>query len=124
MKSLQKFKHFEVEVEGETQIELFEAAYHAAEVFGEEKCGLCDSVDIKPVVRTVTQGKKEFKYCEFHCKKCGGRLTLSQNMDGGTLYPVRALMESGAPATGDNRGKGKFGKHNGWTKYRGEKAAE
>lgn len=117
-----------ITVEGETQKDLFREMASACEVFGEKRCGLCGCEDIIPVWRTVTQlkGKKTetFEYPEYHCTKhdCRARLTLSFNMEGGTMFPNRKLLENGKPATGDDREKGKFGKHNGWTKYRGEKA--
>ncbi len=108
-----------VEVEGETQKDLFQAAASASEVFGEEKCGMCGSDKIVPAYRTVSQGKKVFEYPEWHCTnpQCRARLSLGCNMEGGTLFPHRKLDEKGKP----DRENGKWdNKHRGWTKYKGE----
>ena len=122
MKATVRLNNYLIEVEGETQKELFAEMARASEVFGESKCGLCGSQNIRPVVRCVTQGKKVYEYHEYHCQEqnCRARLALSQNMEGGTLYPVRKLLENGKPATGDDVVNGKYSKSNGWTKYRGE----
>lgn len=111
-----------ITVEAETQKDLFQQVSYAYEVFSEKSCGLCDCEDIMPVVRKVVQKKKEFEYPEYHClnPKCRARLSLAYNMEGGTMFVNRELLESGEPATGDNRGKGQRGKHRGWTKWRGE----
>ncbi len=101
-----------VKVDGDTQKELFKTLAETAEVFGETKCGLCGSDDIKPVVRVV--GEDDFP--EWHCNVCQARLSLGQNRKGGGLFPIRKLTENGKP----DRATGKFGKHNGWTKYKGE----
>lgn len=108
-----------IEIEGEEQKDLFAQMAQAHEVFSETKCGLCASDEIRPVVRTVEVKKKPVLYYEYHCK-CGGRLSLSQNADGGTLFVNRKLLDNGKPATGEERANGKYGKHNGWTKYKGE----
>jgi hypothetical protein len=106
-----------VEVEGETQKDLFRELAGAAEIFGERQCGLCGSGEIAPVYRTVTQGKKCFEYPEWHCHACGGRLALGSMMEGGRLFPHRKLDASGKP----DREHGMSGKHHGWTLYRGDK---
>lgn len=114
-----RLKNMMVEVEAETQKELFQQIALASEVFGEKKCGLCGSEDIFPAYRTVTQGKKSFEYPEYHCQNpaCRARLSIGCNMEGGTLFPQRKLDDKGKP----DRETGQYGKHNGWTKYRGEK---
>jgi hypothetical protein len=111
-----------VEVEGETQKALFQEMSRACEVFGETKCALCNSEDIRPAVRFVTKGKKTYDYHEMVCQnsKCRAKLTYGQNMEGGTLFPIRKLTKEGKP----DRDEGQYGNHNGWTKYRGEPKEE
>lgn len=119
MKAIVRTKNVTLEVEGELQKDLFEQCSQAREVFGEEACGLCGSEDIAPVVRKLTHKKKELKYYEYHCRRCGARLSLSLNMEGGTLFVNRELLANGQPATGENRGQGKRGPHRGWTQFKG-----
>jgi hypothetical protein len=113
-------KHIILEVSAETQKGLFEEIAAAHEVFGESRCGCCDSEDIRPVYRKVTKGKKSYEYPEYHCENCRARLSLGCHLEGGTLFPQRRLLENGQPATGEDREKGKFGKHRGWTTWKGE----
>lgn len=122
MKLVMPIKGGHLEIEAETHVELFTEWYSLLEVFGEKKCGLCGCEDIKPYVRHVVDvnGKDEYDYPEWHCNACFARLTLSQNLKGGTMYPVRRLLDNGKAATGDDAKNGKFGPHNGWTKYKGE----
>jgi len=102
-----------VKVEGDTQMELFKEIAGLHEVFAEEKCGLCESTDIKFVMRTA----QDYEFPEYHCKKCFAKLTLGQmQKPKGVLFPIRKLTKEGKPC----RETGTFGKHNGWTKYRGE----
>lgn len=100
--------------EEDSQVDLFKAIASAQEVFGEEKCGLCGCTNLRFVVRTV--GDDE--YMEYHCTNpsCFARLGLGQNKKGGGLFPHRKLTPEGKAS----RELGKYGKHNGWTKYRGE----
>ncbi len=112
-------KRCTVQVEAETQKELFEAWAAAVEVFGEQRCGLCKSEAIVPVVRIVTQGKESFDFHEMHCQnpECRGRLSYGVHKgNGGTLFPHRRLDANGRP----DRATGDYGKHHGWTRYRGE----
>jgi hypothetical protein len=107
-----------VQVEAETQKQLFEEWASAVEVFGEQRCGLCKSEAIAPVVRTVTHGKQEYQFHELHCQnpECRARLTFGIHQTGETLFPHRRLDPSGRP----DRAAGEFGEHRGWTKYRGD----
>lgn len=119
-----------IKVEGDDQADLFKGIASAVEVFNEHACGLCGSEDIVPVVR---KNKDEEEFYEFQCRNtdpvevvdkdgkktrgwCRAYLYLGQNKKGGGLFPVRALDEQGKP----DRATGKYGKHNGWTRYRGE----
>ena len=105
-----------VEVEGETHKDLFRELAGACEVLGERQCGLCESATIVPAYRTVTQGKKTFEYPEWHCLRCGARLSMGCMMEGGRLFPHRKLDGSGKP----DREHGAAGKHHGWTLFKGE----
>lgn len=116
-------KHCTGQVEAETQTGLFAewAAFH--EVFGEKRCGLCQTEDIRPAVRAVTQGKKTFTYHEFQClnPQCRARLSLGVHLESGnTLFPHRKLDPSGRPSLT----KGEYGEHRGWTTYKGEPKPE
>jgi hypothetical protein len=110
MKARLNLCHVTIEIDGETQKDLFENVASAYEVFNEHKCGLCGCEDIRPVVRRVTQKKKE----------CLARLAISSNMVGGTLFPCRKLLPNGKPSNAE----GKWGGHNGWSKYKGEPTDE
>lgn len=101
-----------VEVEAATQLELFAELASAAEVFGEAACGLCGCKAVYPIHRH--SGKYEFE--EWACPECGARLSMGRTMEGGRLFPVRALTAEGKP----DREHGTRGTHRGWTKYRGE----
>ncbi len=103
----------------ENQKDLFREWSAAHEVFGEETCGLCGSDHIYPVWRTVSKGKKTFEYPEYHCRECHARLALSFNLEGGTMFVNRKLL-NGLPATGEDRDKGQYGQHNGWYRYQGQ----
>jgi hypothetical protein len=119
MKATIKIRNLEIEVEGETQKDLFREIASATEVFGEAKCGACGCERITPHWRTVTQGKKVYEYPEYHCRnpECRARLSLGSSMEGGSLFPQRKLDAQGRP----DRENGSYGKHQGWTVYRGEK---
>lgn len=103
-----------IKVEGDTQMDLFKEIAGLHEVFAEEKCGLCGEKDLKFVVRTA----QEYEFPEMHCKKCFAKLSFGQNQKPkGGLFPIRKLtVPEGKPC----REQGKFGPHNGWTKYKGE----
>lgn len=108
-------------VEGNTQLEVFEQISTIQEVFSETSCGLCNCEDLRYAVREV--GK--FKYPEIHCQnpECLARLSFGQNLAPklGSLFPVRKLdKKSGKP----DRKKGEFGKHRGWSKFKGDPEVE
>jgi len=116
-------RHGLIKVEGDDQSELFKAVASTIEVFDEQKCGLCKCENIVPVVR---KNKAEDEFYEFQCrgfidkKPCRAYLALGQIKKGGALFPIRALTEAGKP----DRSEGKYGSHNGWTRYRGEPKVE
>ena len=128
MKAVVNTKRGAIEVEGDDQAELFKAMAQVQEVFDEVKCGLCGCTNIRQVVR---KNKDEEEFYEYQCQgiidnkekgtkeRCKAYLALGQNKKGGGLFPIRALDEKGKP----DRATGKFGRHNGWTRYRGEPKA-
>lgn len=121
LKAQLKFKKLWLEVTADTQKELFTSIAGLTDVFSEEKCGLCGSEDIKPIVRKSSKGKQEFEYPEYHCQnpQCLARLTICLNNDkSGNMYAQRRLTDKNEPATGSKVGK--YGKHNGWTKFKGD----
>lgn len=75
----------EFELEGSGQKEVFKELAMIQEIFGEEKCGLCGSSNIKFVVRNV-EGND---YYELRCADCGAVLAFGQHKKGGTLFPKR-----------------------------------
>lgn len=108
------------EIEGEDDKELFKEMAVVHELYSESRCGLCGSEVIVPVVR---KNKSEDEFFEYQCrgftkdnKPCRAYLAFGQNKKGGGLFPIRALTEEGKP----DRENGKFGRHNGWSRYRGE----
>jgi hypothetical protein len=89
---------FTFEVEGKTQKDLFEGISDLQEVFeADVTCGLCNAMDLRFEVRTVSG----FKFYELRCFACNARLGFSQSKDGATLFPKRK-SETGAPL--ENRG--------------------
>lgn len=101
------------ELEAATQKELFKTIADTQEVFGESKCGLCSSPNIKFVVRTIDGND----YHEFQCAECGAKLSLGQSKQRpGHLFPIRKLTREGKPSRKDGTYDAK---NKGWTKYRG-----
>lgn len=75
----------EFELEGSGQKEIFKELAIIQEIFGEEKCGLCSSTNLKFIVRNV-EGND---YFELRCGDCGAILAFGQHKKGGTLFPKR-----------------------------------
>lgn len=75
----------EFELEGEGQKEIFKELAAVQEIFGEEKCGLCGSTNLKFVVRNVDGND----FYELRCAECGAILAFGQHKKGGTLFPKR-----------------------------------
>lgn len=73
------------ELEGSGQKEVFKELATIQEIFGETKCGLCGSTNIKFVVRNVDGND----YYELRCLDCGAILSYGQHKKGGTLFPKR-----------------------------------
>ena len=92
------------EVEGEGQKEIFKEIASIQEIFGETKCGMCGSENIKFVVRVV----EDNEYYELRCMDCGATLAFGQHKKGGTLFPKR------------KNEKGEYMPNRGWYKWQGK----
>lgn len=75
----------EFELDADGQKEIFKELSSLQEIFGESSCGLCDSPNIKFVVRNV----EDNDYYEIRCLDCGAILAFGQHKKGGTLFPKR-----------------------------------
>ena len=74
-----------VELEGETQRDLFGQLAAFQEVFDETTCGKCGSTNVKFVVRQV----EDNEYSEVRCLDCGAKLAFGCHKKGGGLFPKR-----------------------------------
>jgi DNA-directed RNA polymerase subunit RPC12/RpoP len=99
-------------VEDKTETGIFEQLAGLQDVFGETTCGLCGKHNLRFAVRRV----EDSNYYEVQCQDCGGKLALSKNKKGETLYSVRKL-KNGLPAKYDDK-EGPFDyKTKGWHKW-------
>ena len=96
----------EFELDGAGQKELFKKIANIQEIFGEAKCGVCGSENIKFVVRVVDDNE----YYELRCMDCGAVLGFGQHKKGGTLFPKRKDTD------------GKYLPNNGWYKWNAKKS--
>ena len=60
-----------VDIEADTQIEIFEQLAHFQEIFDESVCGKCGSENVRFQVRTV----EDNLYYELRCMDCGAKLS-------------------------------------------------
>tara|TARA_Y100001970_G_scaffold78406_2_gene99831 strand:+ start:5006 stop:5335 length:330 start_codon:yes stop_codon:yes gene_type:complete len=90
-----------VEIEFETQIELFQKLSNFQEIFEETTCGKCGSDNIKFQVRNVDDNL----YYELRCSDCGAKLAFGVMKKGGRLFPKRKDKE------------GNWLPDNGWVKW-------
>jgi len=97
-----------VEIEGETQRDLFAKLGAFQEVFDEIACGKCGSNNVKFVVRPV----EDNEYYEIRCRDCGAKLAFGCMKKGGGLFPKRKDSE------------GNWLPDNGWTKWNKEAGKE
>jgi RNase P subunit RPR2 len=95
MKATRNYEKLTIDVEATTHTELFEALHQVDEVFGEEKCGKCGSLEVKFRVR---EDKEENKYYELHCNSCFAKKMFGQHKKGGTLFPKRTQEINGEDA--------------------------
>ena len=65
----------EFELEGAGQKEIFKELATIQEIFAEEKCGLCDSTNLRFVVRNVDGND----YYKLRCNECGAILAFGQH---------------------------------------------
>lgn len=96
--NFQSKKFGPVEIEGNTQVELFQKIADFQEVFDEPGCGSCKSDNYRFSVREVDDNK----YYELVCNDCGCKLSLGQNKKGGSLFPKRKDNDG----NWDNKNKG------------------
>jgi len=85
MKVRYKIENLEVEVEGKDTKDVFSQISGAVEVFGNSRCGACDSIRTVPMVREV-QGNT---YYEMRCLDCGASLSFGQKKADGSLFPKK-----------------------------------
>ena len=74
-----------VEIEGDSQRDLFIAIARFQEVFEESKCGKCGSENLRFVVRNVDDNQ----FYELRCLDCGAKLSYGAHKVGGGLFPKR-----------------------------------
>ena len=100
----------EFEVEGEGQKEIFKGLASVQEIFGEDKCGVCNNSNFRFVVRNV----EDNDYYELRCNNfdCGATLSFGQHKKGGTLFPRRKDDE------------GNWLPSRGWHKWQKDQAAQ
>lgn len=98
-----------VEIEGKTQVDIFEQLAAFTEVFEDRTCTRNgkSSDNVRYVVR---ENEAEDKFYELHCldkdaNLIGARLAFGQHKKGGTLYPKRKDKD------------GNWLPNNGWTKF-------
>jgi hypothetical protein len=109
MKVVKQVGTFSVEFERGTDVELFEEVARFQEVFDNEKCGKCESSNVRFVVR---EDKEENKYYELRCMDCGAKLAFGCHKKGGGLFPKRKDAEGNWKPT------------KGWVKYNSETGKE
>ncbi len=78
-----------VELEGDSQRDIFGEIAKFQEVFEEDTCGKCGSDNIKFIVRNVDDNL----YYELRCAACGARLSFGSMKKGGGLFPKRKDAE-------------------------------
>jgi hypothetical protein len=109
-----------VEATGDSHVALFEQLASMQEVFGTfNKCGKCDSDELRFVVRTDAEDNK---YYELHCQKCFARLAFGANKGDklGCLYPRRKENKKQS-VMGGKLEAGAWLPDNGWLKWNKDK---
>jgi hypothetical protein len=99
-----KNNRLKVEIEGESQKDVFESLAKFQEVFDENACGKCESENLKFVVRNVDDNL----YYEIRCMDCGAKLAFGVHKKGGGLFPKRKEGDNWLP-------------DGGWTKWNPKK---
>ena len=85
-----------VELEGDSQRDIFQEIARFQEVFEETVCGKCGSDNIRFVVRNVDDNL----YCELRCADCGAKLSFGSHKKGGGLFPKRKDGDNWLPDRG------------------------
>ena len=101
MKVTKTVGNLTLDVDRETQKEVFKELAAFEEVFGESSCGKCSSENLRFVVRE-NDGNE---YYEIRCVDCGARLAFGSHKKGGGLFPRRKDAE------------GNWLPDGGWTKW-------
>ncbi|MAF25512.1 hypothetical protein CL634_08075 [bacterium] len=78
-----------VQLEGDTQAEVFAQLASFQEVFDETECGKCQSENLRFQVRNIDDNL----YYELKCMDCGARLSFGALKKGGGLFPRRKDKE-------------------------------
>lgn len=74
-----------LEIDADTQVEVFQQLASFQEIFAETKCGKCSSEDVRYQVRNVDDNL----YYEARCTDCGAKLAFGAMKKGGRLFPRR-----------------------------------
>ena len=90
-----------VEIEGDTQVEVFQQLANFQEILAENMCGKCGSEDVRFQVRNVDDNL----YHEAKCTGCNAKLAFGVMKKGGRLFPKRKDKE------------GKWLPDGGWVKW-------
>lgn len=85
-----------VELEGDSQKDIFEQISRFQEVFEESVCGKCGSSNLRYIVRNVDDNY----YYELRCLDCGAKLAFGVNKKGGGLFPKRKDGDNWLPDRG------------------------
>jgi len=90
-----------VELEDKDQKSVFKELAALSEVFGENICGKCNSINLRYMVRVVDDNE----FYEIRCLDCGSVLAFGSHKKGNTLFPKRKDTE------------GKYLENKGWVKW-------
>ena len=85
-----------VELEGDSQREIFSQIAKFQEVFEETMCGKCGSENLRFVVRNVDDNL----YYELRCMDCQAKLAVGSHKKGGGLFPKRKDGDDWLPNRG------------------------
>ena len=85
-----------VQLEGDSQKDIFGEISKFQEVFEEDTCGKCGSDNIKFVVRNIDDNL----YHELRCEGCKAKLAFGSHKKGGGLFPKRKDGDNWLPDRG------------------------
>jgi hypothetical protein len=101
MKVIKTVGNLSLEIQADTQKDVFKEIASFEEVFGENVCGKCGSENVRCVVRE-NDGNEFF---EMRCVECSAKLGLGVHKKGGGLFPKRKDAD------------GKYLPDNGWQRW-------